>query len=96
MAKPIKNFEPDTGIPSSKTLIEYKFISTDAEAKRLLDEILAVASGYRSRDWQNVLFVIYETRRVRSEEEWRNLLRACELHEGFDAVVLSGVACSTV
>ena len=95
LSKPIKNFEPDTGLPSAKTLIEYKFISCEAEAKRVVDEILADASGYRSRDWHSLLFVIYETRRVKSEEEWQNLLRACELREGFDAVVLSGISRST-
>jgi hypothetical protein len=92
LAKPIKNFEPDTGLPSAKTLIEYKFISSDTEAKRVADEILADASGYRSRDWHSLLFVIYETRRVKPEEEWQQLLRACELHEGYDAIVLSGEA----
>lgn len=90
MTKPIKNFEPDTGLPSAKTLLEYKFISNDADAKRVAEEILTDASGYRSRDWASLLFVIYETKRVKSEEEWQNLLRACELVEGFDAVVLSG------
>lgn len=92
LAKPIKNFIPDTGLPSARTLIEYKFISNKAEAKRVADEILADASGYRSRDWHSLLFVIYETRRVKPEEEWRQLLQACELLEGFDAIVLSGEA----
>jgi len=92
LTKPIKNFEPDTGLPSAKTLIEYKFISSTAEAKRVADEILADASGYRSRDWTSLLFVIYETRRVKPEEEWQNLLKDCQLYEGFDAIVLSGVA----
>lgn len=91
LTKPIKNFEPDTGIPSAKTLLEYKFISNKAEAKRVADEILADASGYRSRDWANLLFVIYETNRVLPEDEWRNLLQDCDLYEGFDAIVLSGV-----
>ena len=92
LTKPIKNFEPDTGLPSAKTLIEYKFISSTTEAKRVADEILADASGYRSRDWTSLLFVIYETHRVKPEEEWQNFLKDCQLYEGFDAIVLSGVA----
>lgn len=90
LSKPIKNFEPDTGIPTAKTLLEYKFISTKADAKRVTDEILADASGYRSRDWTNLLFVIYETKRVQSEEDWQNLLEECQLRDGYDVVVLSG------
>lgn len=90
LTKPIKNFEPDTGIPSTKTLIEYKFVTNEAEAKRVVDEILADASGYRSPQWKNLLFVIYETHRIMPEEDWRSLLRDCELGSNYDAVVLSG------
>ena len=92
LTKPIKNFEPDTGLPSAKTLLEYKYISNSADAKRVADEILADASGYRSRDWTSLLFVIYETRRVKPEEEWQNLLKECQLYDGVEAIVLSGVA----
>ncbi|MEO6196162.1 MAG: hypothetical protein ABIS20_24335 [Thermoanaerobaculia bacterium] len=92
LTKPIKNFQPDSAIPSAKTLLEYKFITSRAEAKRVCDEILADASGYRSSEWRNLLFVIYEAYRVLPEEEWQELLSACQLHEGFDAIVLSGVA----
>lgn len=92
LTKPIKNFEPDTGIPSIKTLIEYKFVTNRAEAKRVVDEILADTSGYRSSQWKNLLFVIYETHRVMPEEDWVLLLRDCELGSNYDAVVLSGDA----
>ena len=92
LSKPIKNFEPDTGIPSSKTLIEYKFIGTEQEAKLVVDEILADVSGYRSEDWRNLLFVIYEAHRVMPEEEWTSLLRECGLGRNYDAIVLSGEA----
>jgi hypothetical protein len=94
LSKPIKNFEPDSGIPSTKTLIEYKFVTNMAEAKRVVDEILADTSGYRSAQWKNLLFVIYETHRVMPEEDWTELLRECGLGSNYDAVVLSGLATS--
>lgn len=96
LTKPVKNFEPDTGIPSIKTLIEYKFVTTKAEAKRVADEILADSSGYRSPPWKNLLFVIYETNRVMAEEDWTALLRECELSSAYDAIVLHGDSKSTV
>jgi hypothetical protein len=34
IGKPIKNFEPDTGLPSVRTLIEYKFVATSADVNR--------------------------------------------------------------
>lgn len=92
LSKPIKNFEPDTGLPSTKTLIEYKFVNTKMEAKRVVDEILADVSGYRSSEWRNLLFVIYETHRLMPEEEWTRLLHECGLGTNYDAVVLSGDA----
>jgi hypothetical protein len=96
LAKPIKHFEPDTGIPSIKTLIEYKFVATKADAKRVADEILADSSGYRSPPWKNFLFVIYETSRVMSEDDWTALLRECNLGPNYDAIVLSGDSSTTV
>jgi len=96
LSKPIKNFEPDTGIPSFKTLIEYKFVCTKVEAKRIVDEILADVSGYRSPHWRNLLFVIYEAHRVMPEEEWTSLLKECELGSNYDVIVLSGDAKPTV
>jgi len=39
IAKPIKNFEPDTGLPSVNTLVEYKFVSTKEEGKRPVKDV---------------------------------------------------------
>lgn len=90
LTKPIKNFEPDSGIPSAKTLIEYKFVTSKSEAKIAVDQILADTRGYRSSQWKNLLFVIYETHRVMPEEDWSQLLKECELGKNYDVMVLSG------
>lgn len=90
IAKPIKNFVPDTGIPSLSTLIEYKFISTNEEAKRVAEEVLADTRGYVSRDWNKFIYVMYETRRIRSEREWNDLLKSCGAAENTKAMVISG------
>ena len=87
-----QNFQSDAGIPSTNTLLEYKFVTSKPEAKRVVDEILADASGYRSPQWRNLLYVIYETHRVNSEEEWTALLRDCELGSNYQVVVLHGDA----
>lgn len=50
LTKPIKNFEPDTGLPSVRTLIEYKFVSNEEDVKRVSDELLTDTRGYTSRD----------------------------------------------
>ena len=95
LTKPIKNFKPDTGLPSIKTLIEFKFISTDKEAKVVADEILADTRGYYSKDWKQFLYVIYETHRIRPEAEWNDLLRECGVDSNTNAIVLSGTPPTT-
>lgn len=90
LTKPIKNFEPDTGLPSIKTLIEYKFISNKAQAKIVADEILADTRGYFSREWKRFIYVIYETTRIKSENEWEALLAECDVQDT-EIIVLSGV-----
>ena len=91
ISKPIKNFIPDTGIPTLHTLIEYKFISTTEKAKRVADQMLADRSAYRSKDWNKFLFVIYETKRIKPEKEWKLLFRESGVSSNTEIVVLSGV-----
>jgi len=90
LTKPIKHFEPDTGLPSLHTLIEYKFLSSPTQAATIADEILADTRGYHSREWTSFVYVIYETARIRPESEWRQLLRACDIDQRTTVVVLSG------
>ena len=70
LTKQIKNFEPDTGIPSIQTLIEYKFLSRRENVATIADEVLADTRGYTSRDWKRFLYVIYETNRFKPEKDW--------------------------
>lgn len=90
LTKQIKNFEPDTGIPSIETLIEYKFLSRRKDIPKIADEILADTRGYISRDWNRFLYVIYETNRFKPEKDWNQLLRQSCVPENTTAVVLSG------
>lgn len=90
LSKPIKNFQPDTGIPSLRTLVEYKFIGRKDDVAPISDEILADTRGYHSNDWDHFVYVIYETRRFRSEKDWTNHLRACGTAQNSSVIVLSG------
>lgn len=90
LTKQIKNFEPDTGIPSIETLIEYKFLSRSEDAGTIADEVLADTRGYISKDWKRFIYVIYETKRFKRENEWNQLLKQSGITENTTAVVLSG------
>lgn len=90
ITKSIKNFEPDTGIPSIRTLIEYKYLSSAAQLGSMADELLADTRGYVSKEWTSFIYVIYETSRIRPESEWRQLLRDCGIDSHTTVVVLEG------
>ena len=90
IGKPIKNFEPDTGLPSIRTLVEFKFVSSDEDVKRVVDEVLADTRGYTSKEWEQFVYVIYETRRLRPEAQWNELIRASGVGVDTRVVVLSG------
>lgn len=90
LTKPIKNFEPDTGLPSIGTLIEYKFLSHRNQVSVIADQVLADTRGYAHKDWHTFLYVIYEARRIKPEFEWNLLLRECNVPESTSLIVLSG------
>jgi len=90
LTKPIKNFEPDTGIPSLQTLIEYKFLSKREDVAPFADQILADTRGYTSKEWRRFIYVVYETNRFRPEREWNDLLQESGVLFNTTVVVLSG------
>jgi hypothetical protein len=90
LTKQIKNFEPDTGIPSLTTLIEYKFLTRKIDVPKIADQILADTRGYISKEWTRFLYVIYETHRFRTEKDWNQLLEQSGVSANTTVVVLSG------
>lgn len=89
ISKQIKCFQPDTGLPNVGTLIEYKFMANHGDEKKIADEILADSRGYLSGDWKAYIYVIYETKRIKPESQWKQLLRECGVKQA-EVVVISG------
>jgi hypothetical protein len=90
LTKQIKNFVPDTGIPSIQTLVEYKYLSPKSDVGLIADQLLADTRGYTSKDWTRFLFVIYETNRFRTEKDWNLFLRESGVPSNTSIVVLGG------
>jgi hypothetical protein len=88
--KPIKSFEPDTGLPSIRTVVEYKFIGSKDQVGPIADEILADTRGYASKDYDHFIYAIYETQRFRTEADWNQLLRESGVGPEARVVVLGG------
>lgn len=67
----LKSFRPDTGIPETQTLIEYKYIDAKSKVPKTVDELFADAIGYVDDKWNNLICVIYETEHFSTIEGWR-------------------------
>ena len=90
LGKPIKNFEPDIGLPSIQTLIEFKFIASMEDVRVIADQILADTRGYTSKEYTHFIYAIYETERFRPELEWNQLFRQCKIPNNSAVVVMAG------
>ena len=77
------------GLPSIGTLIEYKLMADQGEEKRNAEEILADTRGYISNEWTNFIYVIYETKRIKTEGQWPQLLRDSGVDQNTEVIVIS-------
>jgi hypothetical protein len=88
LSTPIKDFKPDAAVPEARTLIEYKYISSAAQVPKRVDDMFADLAGYRGREWDHIVYVIYETRRFIPEEKWHAQLKGLK---GTHAIVVKGI-----
>lgn len=62
IAKVSKAYKPDIGIRSLKAAVEYKFVATEADARRVIGEVFEDVHGYAgSEDWKYFYAVFYIT-----------------------------------
>ncbi len=62
IAKVSTTYKPDIGIRSLKAAVEYKFVATEADARRVIGEVFEDVNGYAgSDDWKHFYAVFYMT-----------------------------------
>lgn len=67
ISQPFKTFEPDGGIKSIETAIEFKFIDSAGDLKTAMDGIYTDFAGYTdSKDWNKFISIFYMTDNYRS------------------------------
>ncbi len=91
LSKPIKSFDPDTGIPSLKTLIEYKYIKSLDDGKKIIDEILADIGGYQTDDYDKFVLVLYETHRLFPLSDWTRAIEKSRPPNPIEIILMKGV-----
>lgn len=57
----LKHTKGDIGIPSLRTMVEFKFINSETELKSSLDGVYADMKGYKHHDWDTFYGVLYMT-----------------------------------
>ena len=66
----VKNFRPDSGIFSLKTVIEFKFVDSEEEFKRATSGLFEDSVGYKgSSDWNRYLSLVYQTNAFGTERQ---------------------------
>lgn len=69
IAKTLKHYKGDLGIPSLKTMVEFKFVNSQTEMKASLDGIYADMKGYKHPDWEIFYSVFYMTGPLYTQED---------------------------
>jgi hypothetical protein len=70
LAKPLKCYKPDFGIPELRAAVEFKFADSEQETKTAMDGIFADMHGYAgSREWTTFYAVIYMTDHFFTQEQ---------------------------
>jgi len=67
----IKEVKPDFIFPKLSLAIEVKLSKTKTKSKEIVDEINADIQAY-SKEYKQILFVIYDIRTIRDETEFKN------------------------
>lgn len=55
--------QPDSAIPSLKTLIEYKYIATKGDVSKTIDAMQADIRNYAQEPWKHLVFVVGQVKR---------------------------------
>jgi hypothetical protein len=89
--KNIKTYRPDIGVISLMAAAEYKFIDSQEEAKKSLDEIYADMKGYSGRyDWRSFYAVFYMTEAFYSQKDLDEEFRLVRAELNWTPIVVVG------
>jgi hypothetical protein len=91
ISKSIKVYKPDIGVLSLMAAAEYKFIDSQAEAKKALDETYADMKGYSGRyDWRSFYAVFYMTAPFYSQKDVDGEYRLVRAELSWTPIVVVG------
>ncbi len=91
ISKVTKCYKPDFGIKSLKSVIEYKFADTKAEAKKILGEIYTDIHGYDgSEDWKYFYAVLYMSKPFYTDAQILSEFDMAKVNHSWIPIVVHG------
>ncbi|QBF26232.1 hypothetical protein EXN22_11200 [Pseudomonas tructae] len=88
--KIIKHTKGDIGIPSLRTMVEFKFIDSKAEMKASLDGVYADMKGYNHPDWDTFYGVFYMTQPFYTQDEVEKEFELVNADKTWKPIVVNG------
>lgn len=86
----VKNYKGDLGVPSLRTMAEFKFVDSRDEMKVSLDGVFADMRGYKCPDWDTFYGVFYMTGPYYTQEDVELQFRDVKADVSWKPIVLQG------
>ncbi|MGB9991015.1 hypothetical protein [Pseudoduganella rhizocola] len=88
--KLLKTYKGDLGIPSLRTMVEFKFITSPAEMKAALDGVYADMKGYNHPDWDTFYGVFYMTEPFYTQDDVEREFKFVGADRSWTPIVVQG------
>jgi hypothetical protein len=86
----LKHTKGDIGVPSLRTMIEFKFINSKSEMKSSLDGVYADMKGYKHNDWDTFYGVFYMTQPFYTQEDVEKEFEMVSADKTWTPIVVHG------
>jgi hypothetical protein len=91
LPKPIGTYKPDFAIKSLSTCIEFKYVTSKKEAKKILGGLYEDIHAYGgSKDWTNFIAVVYMTNQFFTEDQMVEELKMSDVPNNWKFILSFG------
>jgi hypothetical protein len=91
LTKIFKSYHPDLAVRSLMAVAEYKFVSSEDELKKAIDDIYTDMKGYSGHsDWRTFFAVLYSTSSITSADKVAAEFRLVRAEKNWEPIVVQG------
>jgi hypothetical protein len=89
--KILKHYKGDLGISSLRTMVEFKFVTSQTEMKAALDGVYADMKGYKHPDWETFYGVFYMTGPFYTQQDVEHEFKFVGADRSWTPIVVQGL-----